>query len=118
MRLVDDAWNQRDWETYASFIAQDFRGWMNGDRTPHGKEEHLRRGQAFCEAMPANHINCDPYIEIFASPDGSRTCTISTVSPGTETNENTDAILIVVCRWQDGRIITQHESISQEPFQN
>lgn len=117
IRLVDDAWNHRDWDTYASFFAADFVGWMNGDKRPHGKEEHLQRGQAFCESMPTNLIHCDPYLELFASADGSQTCSISSVSPSLSSSpEDEDAILIVVCRWRDGQIVSQRESICREPF--
>ena len=116
IRLVDDAWNTRDWASYASFISADFKGWMNGDRQPHGKEEHVRRGQAFCKAMPANRILCDPYIDLFASADGSQTCSISSVITGVGAADEEGSILIVVCHWSDGQIVWQRESICQEPF--
>jgi ketosteroid isomerase-like protein len=113
---VDAAWNQRDWELYGSLIADDFQGWMNGDSQPHDKAEHLHRGQAYCAAFPGNRIHYDPYLDAFASEDGKRTCTISTVTASSSTAEDQRAMLMVVCHWRDGQIVRQRESICTDPF--
>jgi ketosteroid isomerase-like protein len=116
MHQIDAAWNGRDWDAYANLIAPDFQGWMNGDTTPHNKEEHIRRGQAYCVAMPSNQIASEPYLELFASADGSKTCSIATVTATDSRGLTTRATLAVICHWRGGQIQRQREFICGEPF--
>ena len=116
MHAIDVAWNARRWDDYMALISPDFRGYMNGDTEPHGKEEHLRRGKAFCEEYPDNRIANDPYLVLFEDAEQGRTCSIA-ITTGTHTSgKPLRATLAVICLWRNGQIAEQREFIVTDPF--
>jgi len=116
MRAVDVAWNARDWDAYRALFTPDFRGWMDADVEPHGLDEHLRRGQAFCAEYPDNRIHIDPYLQLFQDTAGTRTCSIARTTGSSRNGESLSVVLAVVCGWRDGRICEQREFIAMRPF--
>jgi ketosteroid isomerase-like protein len=116
MHAIDVAWNARRWDDYMSLIAPDFRGYMNGDTEPHGRDEHLRRGKAFCEEYPDNRIENDPYIVLFEDAAHSQTCSIAITSGTHRSGKPLRATLAVICTWRSGQIAEQREFIVTDPF--
>jgi ketosteroid isomerase-like protein len=116
MHAIDEAWNARQWDKYMSLIAPDFRGYMNGDIEPHGRDEHLRRGKAFCEEYPDNRIDNNPYLVLFEDGARSRTCSIAVTTGSHRSGKPLRATLAVICTWRNGQITEQREFIATDPF--
>lgn len=116
MHDIDVAWNARNWGDYLALIAPDFRGYMNGDIEPHDRDEHLRRGKAFCAEYPDNRIDNEPYLVLFGDAAQSRTCSVAVLT-GTHRNGGAlRATLAVICTWRNGQIAEQREFVATEPF--
>ena len=116
MRAVDEAWNARRWDDYASLISPAFRGYMNGDDVPHDRAEHLRRGKAFCDEYPDNRIEIEPYLVLFEDREQARTCSVAITSGTHRSGTPLRATLAVICTWHDGQIVEQREFITTEAF--
>jgi ketosteroid isomerase-like protein len=116
MHAVDVAWNARDWAGYRALFTPDFRGWMDADQTPHDLDEHLRRGQAFCDEYSDNRIHIEPYLQLFQDASGTHTCSIARTTGTSRAGEALEVTLAVVCTWRDGRICEQREFVATRPF--
>jgi hypothetical protein len=123
MKSIDTAWNNRDWEQYAALLSDQFQGWTGSSQMPHDKPSHVLNAKTFCEAVPDALVHTDPYLQLFANPDGSRTCSVARLTgeiTGRLEAASHNALLRVgridltfscVCLWSGGQIIRQWEHV-------
>lgn len=126
MRSIDDAWNRRDWMAYAGLLADDLVAYVNGEAGPHDKREHIARAKTFCEMFPDNVVRIEPYVIIFMSADGNKTCSIARISGKmtravekdgitlAPTNREFDVTFAAICVWRDGQITEQREFFDRD----
>ncbi len=127
LRQIDRAWNVRNWENYASFLADELVVHASGEERPYGKQEHIAKARSFCSAFPDSQIHIDPYLELFASHDGTASCSVARIS-GTATGDlmmpygltpaavhrRFDVTCMTVCRWRGSRIVEKREFFDVE----
>lgn len=127
MRQIDRAWNDRNWDDYASLLADELIAYASGEHEPHGKQEHIARARNFCETFPDSRLHIDPYMELFAAHDGSFSCSVARIT-GTASGDLTmpdgltlapvhhsfDVTLTAVCRWKESRVVEQHRFLDME----
>ena len=119
MKILDEAWNSKDWGTFNKLHATDVNVYWPGQSEPtRGVHQHQKEAKIFFNTFPDNLIENDPYIVIFAQKDW--TCSIANFS-GTHTNsmtgENGKTIpptnkkfqieLCTVAHWKKGQIIEE-----------
>lgn len=120
MRLIDQAWNARDWPLYASFLSPDFVGHAPGVAGSCNKLQHVEHAKSFCDAHPDARVITDSYIVLFGNEDW--TCSIarldrvleqsqrSTLGDGApESRSDSDLMFVAVCRWESETIVEQYE---------
>lgn len=66
--------------------------------------------------MPDNRITSEPNLELFASADGGKTCSIATVTATDCRGLTTRATVAVICLWRGGQIQPQRKFICGEPL--
>lgn len=127
MRAIDVAWNERRWPDYADLLSDDLVAYESGESNPHGKAVHVEKAKRFCEAFPDAVVHGHPYLSLFASHDGKRTCSVARVT-GTARGDmkmpsNTvvapvhrrfDVNFTVICEWRDYRIVEQYKFFDME----
>ena len=113
LRSLDIAWNERRWSDYGAILSDRMIAFVSGEAEAHGKSIHVSRAKAFCRSFPDACVHIDPYVQVFANPDGSRTCTVARLTGTAAANPSLqfDITFSVVCIWQDGRIINQHQFV-------
>lgn len=130
MRAVDRAWNARRWNDYADLLDDDLVAYMAGEPAPHGKAEHVERAREFCEAFPDSVVHFEPYLDLFATHDGGKSCSVARLT-GTASCEVRmprgatmpvshgcfDVTFVAVCTWRGGRIVEQREYVDQQLMQ-
>jgi len=122
MRAIDAAWNARDWAAYGDLLAEGLTAYAGGEAEPHGKHAHIEKARKFCAIVADAHVWIEPYLDLFASHDGSKSCSVAritgTVDGAPETFPGValppgrhafDVTFAVVCRWQAGRIVEQRQ---------
>ncbi|MGA9669302.1 MAG: hypothetical protein WBQ94_08845 [Terracidiphilus sp.] len=128
MRLIDQAWNARDWSAYASFLSPEFVGHIAGAIGSHNKLQHVEHARSFCDQYPVVQVITEPYIVLFGNEDW--TCSVAcldkmpeqserpTVRDGTtESRPNFDLKFATMCRWTCGTIVEQYELADEEAFE-
>ncbi|WP_342364131.1 ester cyclase [Terrarubrum flagellatum] len=115
MQAIDRAWNARDWKSYGEFLAEEFIGFATGETRQHGKADHLEKARRFCETFPDARVDCDSYIELFTSYDGSRSASVARIT-GTSYSSGCffNTTFAVFGRWARGRMIYQREFLDTE----
>ncbi len=127
MRQIDRAWNERNWDNYANLLADELVVHANGEEAPHGKQEHIAKARSFCAAFPDSRVHVDPYLELFASHDGTTSCSVARIT-GTATGDLTmphgltpaavhhafDVTCTAIRRWHGSRIVEQREFFDME----
>lgn len=127
MRSVDLAWNERRWNDYSDLLADNLTAYCPGDEKFHTKADQLDRAKSFCEIFPDTIIHIAPYIDLFCSSNGTKTCSIAQMT-GTMTSPMTmpdglvipptrrrfNVTLIAISRWQFGRIVEQREFLDRK----
>jgi len=117
MRLIDTAWNRRQWADYAALLDDGLVAWMSGDESAHDKAEHVLRAQRFCAMFPDCQVG-EPYVDIFLSLDGNKTCSVARLTGSAPLGgRRFDVSFAVVCHWRNGRITEQREYFDRELFE-
>jgi predicted ester cyclase len=119
MKSADLAWNERRWNEYADLFDEDATVCVSGGT--HGKDWHVVRARTFCEAFPDAHVNMTPYLDLFISHDGSKTCSVAELTgtmKGTVTygplviqpNQKRFSItFMAISRWRNGKVFEHRE---------
>lgn len=110
MHAIDAAWSDRQWERYASFLADDLEVQTAGEAGSHGKGEHVEKARALCTACPDARVYSDPYIEFFTNAEGDKTCSVARIT-GTWAGRSFDTSFASICTWRDGQIVHQLQFI-------
>jgi ketosteroid isomerase-like protein len=119
MQTLGDAWNSRDWDTFASRHAEDTAVYWPGQADPtRGVRNHRQESMKFFKTFE-NHIDNRPYKVPLA--DGDWTCSIARwtgkmigpmkVLDGRETpatNKSFELSFCTVARWNDGQIVEEN----------
>ncbi|MDE1992946.1 MAG: ester cyclase [Rhizobiaceae bacterium] len=121
MRAADLAWNERRWDDYAALIDDELMIFASGEEMPHHKAWHINRAKAFCIAFPDARLDMAPYLDLFMSHDGSKTCSVATFS-GTmhgslrrgnrliaPNHRRFSITLMAICKWRNGKIVELRE---------
>ncbi len=127
IRGLHRAWNDRRWQDYAAYLAEDCLTHVAGSPAPQGKAEQLAWAQAFCAAFPDCRIITDAYLQLFASHDGARSVAVTRLvghavcrPPPLDGmvlepfRRGFDVTLTVIARWQDGKVAEQHSHLDTE----
>ncbi len=127
MRAIDRAWNERRWDIYADLLGDGHIAFASGDEAAHGKPEHILKAKAFCAAFPDSHVHTDPYLDLFASYDGRRTCSVARITASATGNlqlpggavlrsahKAFDVTFAAICTWRNGQIIEQRQYFDSE----
>jgi len=122
MRAIDEAWNGRDWATYGDLLGERLVAYVGGEAEPQGKQLHIEKARQFCSIVPDARVCTEPYLDLFASHDGSKSCSVARLTGTVDGNVTTlpgitlpperrtfDVTFAVVCRWRAGQIIEQRQ---------
>ncbi len=119
LTTLDDAWNSRDWETFAARHSQDTAVYWPGRLEPtRGVENHKAECVEFCKTFPDNHVDNRPYKVLFGQ--GDWTCSVARVT-GTmkgpmvgmdgkmipPTNKSFEIEFCTVAHWKNGEIVEE-----------
>ena len=119
MKILDDAWNSKDWDIFNKLHTNDVNVYWPGQSEPtRGVYIHQKEAEMFFNTFPDNRIENDPYIVLFGQDDW--TCSIANFS-GTHTNpmvgENGKTIpptnkkfhieFCTVAHWKNGQIMEE-----------
>lgn len=119
MRAADLAWNERRWDDYASAFDEEAVIFSSGMDAPCVKAALVARAKAFCETFPDAHVNMTPYLDLFISHDGSKTCSVAALTGTMEggilyglqmiepNHRRFSVTLMAICKWRDGKILEQ-----------
>jgi hypothetical protein len=127
MKVLDDSWNARDWETFNKCHAEDTDVYWPGQKDPtHGRSNHRLESIEFIKSVD-NHVDNDPYKIQFGQ--GDWTCTVArwqgkmvgpmkapdgrVVPP---TGKTFDLEFCTVARWKDGQIVEEKLLYDQVAF--
>lgn len=110
MRAIDAAWNGRQWDRYASFLADDLDVQTAGEASSHGKSDHVEKARALCAACPDAVVHSEPYIEFFANAEGDKTCSVARIT-GTLSGRPFETCFASICTWREGQIVHQLQFI-------
>jgi hypothetical protein len=123
---LDRAWNERRWDDYSSFYADEVVVFLNGMTNPQNKRDFLIAARSVCELFPDNQVLIDPYISLFASGNENLTCSIAWVM-GSKTSafifggylfkpkySNYAVTVAAVRGWRNGKVIMQRVSFDVE----
>lgn len=113
MHAIDIAWNNRQWDVYASFLSDDLIAFSTSEAGHHDKHAHVSRAMAFCTVYPDAKVILDPYLELFASADETRTCSVARIT-GTRGGMPFDTTFTAISTWRGGRIIRQHQFVDED----
>ncbi|WP_260582425.1 ester cyclase [Sphingopyxis sp. PET50] len=113
MHAIDAAWNGRQWERYASFLADDLEVQTAGEASSHGKRDHVEKARALCAACPDAVVHSDPYIEFFTNAEGDKSCSVARIT-GTLSGLPFETSFASICTWRDGQIVHQLQFIDTE----
>ncbi|WP_044559943.1 ester cyclase [Azospirillum sp. B4] len=127
MRALDRAWNERRWHDYAEFLDEALAAHGDGGGPPLDKQAHIDQAVRFCAAFPDAHLRTDPYVDLFVSHDGHRSCSVAhltgtatgglTLPPGllpavllgaedtAPLRRGFNVLRLAVCRWDRGWIV-------------
>lgn len=72
MHAVDRAWNDRRWNDYAALFDPDVVVWASGDDFSHGRDTHVAKARALCQAFPDARVVADPTSPCSPRPTGPR----------------------------------------------
>ena len=68
MKILDDAWNSKDWDTFNKLHTNDVNVYWPGQSEPtKGIHNHKKEAEIFYNTFPDNHIENDPYLGTFWS---------------------------------------------------
>lgn len=119
MKMLDDAWNSQEWDTFNKLHTNDVTVYWPGQSEPtRGVHIHQKEAEMFFNAFPDNRIENDPYLVFFGQENW--TCSIANFS-GTHTGamvgENGKTIpptnkkfyieLCTVAHWNNGQIMEE-----------
>jgi ketosteroid isomerase-like protein len=118
MQTLDDAYNARDWDTYAQRHKPDVVVRQPGQPPTHGVKDHVAESVQLVKTFDSKAWN-RPYKTIFAS--GDWTCSIARatgamtgpllMADGTKippTGKPFELELCTVARWDDGQIVEEN----------
>lgn len=127
IRALHRAWNERRWQDYAGYLAEDCVTHVAGILAPRAKVEQVAWEQGFCAAFPDCRIITDGYLELFASHDGARSVAVTRLvghavcrPPPLDGlvlepfQRGFDITLTVIARWRDGKVAEQHCYLDNE----
>src|SRR5689334_2531732 len=76
MKILDNAWNSQDWETFSERHADNVAVFWPGQADPtRGVQNHREESLEFFKMFPDNHLANDPYKILFA--EGDYTCSVA-----------------------------------------
>jgi hypothetical protein len=76
MKILDNAWNSQDWETFSERHADNVAVFWPGQADPtRGVQNHHEESLEFFKMFPDNHLANDPYKILFA--EGDYTCSVA-----------------------------------------
>jgi hypothetical protein len=118
MKVLDDAWNARDWETFNQCHAEDTDVYWPGQKDPtHGRTNHRLESIEFLKSVE-NRVDNDPYKIQFGQ--GDWTCTVARwrgkmVGPMKApdgrivppTGKTFDLEFCTLARWKNGEIVEE-----------
>ena len=123
---LDRAWNERRWDDYSSFYSDEVVVFLSGMTNPQNKRDFLIESRSVCELFPDNQVLIDPYISLFASNNGSLTCTVAwvmgTINDAfvfggylfTPKYDNYAVTVVAVRGWRNGKVVMQRVSFDVE----
>jgi len=123
---LDRAWNERRWDDYSSFYSDEVVVFINGLTNPQNKKDFLIESRSVCELFPDNQVLIDPYISLFASGNGSLTCSVAWVMGSitdafvfggylfTPKYSNYAVTVAAVRGWRNGKVVMQRVSFDVE----
>jgi len=119
MQSLDDAWNNRDWDTFERLHAADTVVRWPAQSPTHGVRDHRAEAVQMFKTFPDNRVDNHPYKVLFAS--GDWTCSIARfhgtmrdilslpdgrmVAP---TGRSFEVDFCTVARWKNGRIVEEN----------
>ena len=118
MKTLDDAWNNKDWDTFMKRHAENVAVYWPGQPNPTmGRHEHHKEAMEFFKAFD-NHIDNNPYEILFGH--GDDTCSVArwtgtNIGPfmGPDgriipaTNKKFELEFCTVARWKNGEIVEE-----------
>jgi predicted ester cyclase len=119
MKILDNAWNSQDWETFSERHADNVAVFWPGQADPtRGVQNHREESIEFFKMFPDNHLANDPYKILFA--EGDYTCSVADFT-GTfkgamkgldgkmiqPTNKKFHLEFCTVAYWQDRKILEE-----------
>ncbi|WP_162950164.1 nuclear transport factor 2 family protein [Rhizobium jaguaris] len=117
---LDRAWNARRWDDYAELIDDSAVLFIGPHRRPHGKSELVRRSRELCRAFPDAHLHIDPYVDLFMSHDGNKTCSIARLTAtrphGSNPAGDIDLTVAAVSRWEAGKLVEVRNFLIGHPM--
>lgn len=76
MQLLDDAWNNQDWETFEKYHTADtVVYWSGRTEATTGRSDHRAEAIEFFKTFPDNRVHNRPYKILFG--DGDWTCSVA-----------------------------------------
>ena len=119
MQTLDDAWNNRDWDTFEKRHKPDTVVRWPAQPPTHGIHNHRAEGIQMFKTFPDNRVENRPYKTFFAS--GDWTCSIArfhgtmtgpmVLADGTTIPPNGKMFEVDFCtvaRWHDGQIVEEN----------
>ena len=119
MQTLDDAWNARDWDTFARRHKPDVVVRWPAQPPTHGRHDHRAEGVQMFKTFPDNKVHNRPYKTFFAS--GDWTCSIARFTGTMEgpmlglggkeispTGKSFEVDFCTVARWDNGEIVEEN----------
>lgn len=118
MKKLDDAWNNKDWDTFMKSHAENVAVYWPGQPKPTmGRHEHHKESMEFFKAFD-NRLDNNPYKILFGH--GDHTCSVArwtgtNIGPfmGPDgrmipaTNKKFELEFCTVAQWKDGEIVEE-----------
>jgi len=119
MVLLDDAWNNQDWDTFDRYHKKDTVIRWPAQPPTHGIHDHRAEGVQMFKTFPDNRVENRPYKILFGS--GDWTCSVSRfhgtmkgplVMAGGKsldpTGKRFEVDFCTVARWHEGQIVEEN----------
>ena len=119
MKVVDDAWNKKDWDTLENCYAEDVKIYWPDRQEPYrGRAEYIKAVKTFIKGFPDAHIENNPYKVCFGQDEWICTVTaltgtnngMMTRPDGAEippTNKIYRGDFCTIARWDHNQIVEE-----------